>query len=61
MPVKKIELGPGEETVVSFEITEDMLAFYGRDLVRRAESGVFRVFVGGDSLAEVCGEFRLVD
>ena len=46
---KKLTLTPGEEKTVAFEITEDMLAFYGADMKRKAESGEFRAFIGGDS------------
>ena len=46
---RRVTLAPGESTEVSFDIEEDMLAFYGRDLVRRAESGDFHIFIGSDS------------
>lgn len=46
---KKLTLTPGAEKTVAFEITEDMLAFYGADMKRKAESGEFRAFIGGDS------------
>lgn len=56
---KKVTLAPGEETVVSFEITEDMLAFYGADLTRKAESGEFRAFIGTNSDVAEYVTFRL--
>ena len=46
---ERVTLGAGETKEVSFDITEDMLAFFGADLVRRAESGEFHLFIGGDS------------
>ncbi len=58
---EKIELDVGETKQVSFTVDEDMLAFYGRDLVRKAENGKFHVFVGTDSNCEKCGEFELID
>ena len=57
---KKVALNPGEEKEVSFEITEDMLAFYGPDLVKKAEKGDFKVFIGGDSECADSVSFRLV-
>ncbi len=56
---KKITLAPNEEKTVSFEITEDMLAYYGADLTRRAESGEFRAFIGTDSDVTEYVTFRL--
>ena len=57
---KKVALNPGEEKEVNFEITEDMLAFYGPDLVKKAEKGDFKVFIGGDSECADSVSFRLV-
>ena len=56
---KKVTLAPGEEATVSFEITEDMLAFYGADLTRKAESGEFRAFIGTNSDVSEYITFRL--
>ena len=57
---KKVMLAAGEEKEVSFEINEDMLAFYGPDLVKKAEKGDFKVFIGGDSECADSVSFRLV-
>ena len=57
---EKIELDVGEEKVVTFEITEDTLAFYGADLTRKAEEGTFQVFVAPSSVCEPFAEFELV-
>ena len=46
---RKVTLAPNEETAVSFRIAETDLAFYNADLVRAAEAGEFRVFIGKDS------------
>jgi len=56
---KKVTLAPGDEATVSFEITEDMLAFYGADLTRKAESGEFRAFIGTNSDVAEYVTFRL--
>jgi len=56
---EKIELMPNEEKTVTFEITEDTLAFYGSDLVKKAESGKFHVFIGKSSACEHFAEFIL--
>lgn len=46
---EKIELQPGEEKEVSFVINEELLAFYGKDLKRKAEKGKFHAFIGANS------------
>ena len=56
---EKIELGVGESKTVSFVITEEMLAFYGVGMQRKAESGKFYVFIGGNSDVESYQEFLL--
>lgn len=57
---KKVTLAAGEETEVTFEITEEMLKFYNADLEYAAENGEFEAFVGGDCNAEAHVTFRLV-
>lgn len=56
---EKIHLNTGETKTVSFEITTDMLKFYDIDMNYVAEPGRFRVFVGGNSDAEMEVGFRL--
>lgn len=56
---EKIELGVGESKTVSFVITEEMLAFYGAGMQRKAESGKFYIFIGGNSDVEDYQEFLL--
>ncbi len=46
---KKISLEAGEEKTVSFEIDEDMLAFYTADGTYRAESGKFELWLTYDA------------
>ena len=54
---QKLCLEPGEEKKVSFEITEELLHFYGKDGKRQAEPGAFRVYIGTDSKTENGAEF----
>jgi beta-glucosidase len=46
---------------VTFELTEDDLAFYGRDMQRTAEPGAFHVWIGGSSTADLRVDFRLTE
>ena len=57
---KKVRLSPGESARVSFVITEDMLRFIRMDGTCGSEPGLFRVYVGHDSLTENEASFRLV-
>ena len=50
----------GESVTVSFEITADMLRFYNEDMEFVAEPGEFKVWIGGSSMTENEGTFRLV-
>ena len=50
----KVRLEPGEESEVSFEITEEMLRFHDIHMDYVSEPGVFRVFVGD------CSELMLL-
>ncbi len=56
---EKIDLKAGETKTVSFEITTDMLKFYDIDMNFVAEPGKFRVYVGGNSDADLKAEFCL--
>jgi beta-glucosidase len=56
---KRVTLEPGRSTTVSFPLTRDALAFYGPDMKKIVEPGVFRVFVGGDSARTLSGEFTV--
>lgn len=57
---EKVALAVGEEKTVSFEITEETLAFYGADGVKKAEKGEFKVYIGTDSSCKEGKAFRLV-
>ncbi|MBQ7761867.1 MAG: fibronectin type III-like domain-contianing protein [Clostridia bacterium] len=55
-----VELNVGEEKTVSFEITEETLKYWNRDLKFVAEKGSFEVFIGKDSNCKVFAKFELV-
>ena len=55
----KVRLEPGEESEVSFEITEEMLRFHDIHMDYVSEPGVFRVFVGDCSETENGAAFVL--
>lgn len=57
---RKITLEPQESKTVSFEITSDMLRFYGIDMEFAAEKGDFVLFIGGDGRTENSAEFKLI-
>ena len=57
---KKVSLGPGENSQVSFEITEEMLKFWTASNRFESEAGKFKVFIGLDSATENEAEFELV-
>ena len=50
--IKKIELFPGEEKTVSFEIREEMLRFQNVDMNYLSEPGEFKIFIGNSSETE---------
>ncbi len=57
---EKLELDAGEEKIVSFEITEEMLKFWNRDIKFVAEKGDFEVFIGKDSACKPFAKFTLI-
>lgn len=58
---QRISLKAGETKKVTFILSADDLAFYGRDLSKRAELGTFSLWIGGDSQAEITENFQLVE
>jgi beta-glucosidase len=56
---EKIELAPGEEKTVTFEINEEMLRFWRRDMTFGSEEGAFTAFVGGSSATDNAVNFTL--
>ena len=59
--VQKVTLQPGEERLVSFTITEEMLKYHHRDFSFCADAGAFQVFIGHDSTVEEYKVFELKD
>jgi beta-glucosidase len=56
---RKISLAKGATQKVSFTLSPKELSFYNYDLDFVAEPGIFQVFVGGNSNAELSAEFEL--
>ena len=52
----RVDLAPGEEKTVTFEITKDMLSFTGADNRRVLEPGAFRIYIGADCETENASE-----
>lgn len=58
---RRLRLEPGESRVVSFRIRTDELAFFGADMQRRTEPGMFRVWIGPDSDAGLSADIELIN
>lgn len=56
----KVELEPGEEQTVNFEISEKDLRFITENNCWESEKGIFEVFIGADSRTENKAEFALI-
>ncbi len=56
---QKISLQPGESKKVIFELSAGDLAFYGLDLIKKSEKGLFNVWVGGNSDSGLKSSFSL--
>ncbi|SHE46026.1 beta-glucosidase BglX [Dysgonomonas macrotermitis] len=46
---KRVALKAGESQTIEFTLSTDDLAFFGRDLVKKAESGDFKLWIGTNS------------
>ena len=57
---KRIFLQPGEIKKVIFEVNEEMLRFYDKNLCYQSEKGDFRVFVGHSSQEYLEADFTLI-
>jgi len=55
----RVHLKPGESREVSFQLSADDLAFYGRDMQRATEPGAFHAWIGGSSTADLRADFEL--
>ena len=54
---QRISLLAGESRRVDFEINNEMLKFYHKDMTFDVEAGLFQVFIGGDSTTDNVSEF----
>ncbi len=57
---QKIAIKKGEKQTITFQISLEDLKFYNSDLQFVAEPGMFEIFVGGNSNAELKATFELV-
>gem|GEM_PF-4376335 len=55
----QVTLEPGEEKLVEFKITRDMLCFYSTNGTLISEPGYFHVWIGNSSNAEYGDKFLL--
>lgn len=58
---RRVTLAAGEHRRITFTLSADDLAFYGRNRQRAAEPGQFHLWVGGSSDASLHHEFFLID
>jgi beta-glucosidase len=58
---RRVRLGPGETTTVSFELHTDALSFYGSDGTSTVEPGQFHAWIGSSSEADLRVAFRIVE
>jgi beta-glucosidase len=56
---QRVHLKPGESREVSFQLSADDLAFYGRNMQRATEPGAFHACIGGSSTADLRADFEL--
>ena len=59
-PFKKEYFLPYEEKEIIFEINEEMLKFYNENLEYKAEPGMFKIFVGTNSVETINEVFNLI-
>jgi beta-glucosidase len=57
----RIRLEPGQSAIVTFRLSTDDLAFYGRDDRLIVEPGEFDLWVGGSSEASLGRRFRVIE
>jgi beta-glucosidase len=57
---RRLRVEPGETVTVSFDLSTDDLAFFGRDNTPILEPGEFHAWIGGSSDTELKTAFRLV-
>lgn len=57
---RRVRLQPGETITVDFELHTSDLSFYGRDMTKVVEPGLFHAWIGGTSDTHLMTEFRIV-
>jgi beta-glucosidase len=57
---RRVRLAPAESRRVSFELSAQDLAFYGRDMRPVTEPGAFHAWIGGSSDAQLKAEFSII-
>ena len=58
---QRIRLAPGESRSLDFTLRSQDLAFYNQDMELVSEPGMFHVWIGGSSDAQLWGEFELLE
>jgi beta-glucosidase len=58
---RRVRLAPGKSRTVSFELSAQELAFYGRDMRPVTEPGAFHAWIGGGSDADLQAEFSIIE
>jgi len=56
---RRVHLGAGESTTVTFRLHSDQLAFHGRDMRLRTEPGAFHLWIGPDAEAGLRTGFQV--
>ena len=58
---RRVRLEPGQSQIINFTLHTDELAFYNRKMQRVTEPGIFHVWIGGNSDAQLWSEFELIE
>ena len=58
---RRIHLQPGQTERVEFILTDEELAFYGRNQKCATEPGTFHAWIGGDATTDLRTEFTVID
>lgn len=56
---QRIALKGGESKTIEFTITTDDLAFYGKDMIKKAEAGDFNLWIGTNSSEGLMSKFSV--
>ena len=57
---QRLRLEAGERREVVFTLRDDDLAFYGSNMRRATEPGMFQAWIGGSSATDLGGEFEIL-